>query len=65
MSFLDEAQIEIAAIGFFQELGYAYVPGPHIAPGEPSAERCSFCDLVIQGRLNGELRVEDINPRSA
>jgi type I restriction enzyme R subunit len=39
---LTEAIVEEAALGWFQELGYAVLPGPQLAPGEPAAERDSF-----------------------
>jgi type I restriction enzyme R subunit len=43
--------VEAAALGWFQELGYAVLPGPQLAPGEPAAERESFSDVVLVGRL--------------
>lgn len=30
-AYLDEAQVEIATVGYFLELGYEYVFGPDIA----------------------------------
>lgn len=42
MSFLDEAQLEVAAIEFFRELEYGYAPGPEITPGLLLAERESY-----------------------
>ena len=32
-------------------LGYAVGHGPHLAPGEPAAERDSFGDVVLVERL--------------
>ena len=48
---LNEASVEAAALGWFEELGYTVLPGPQLAPGEPSAERESFSDVVLVGRL--------------
>jgi len=48
---LNEAIVEEAALGWFQALGYAALPGPQLAPGEPAAERDSFADVVLVGRL--------------
>ncbi len=39
---LNESHIEEAALACFCEIGYAIGDGPHIAPGESSAERDSF-----------------------
>ena len=57
---LNEALIEQAALGWFQELGYAVLPGPQLAPGEPAAERESFSDVVLVGRLREAIR--QLNP---
>ena len=48
---LSEAIAEEAALGWFLELGYTVLPGPQLAPGEPAAERESFSDVVLVGRL--------------
>ena len=48
---LNESTIEDAALTWFGELGYAVGHGPQIAPGEPEAERDSFGDVVLVGRL--------------
>src|SRR5699024_7006266 len=42
------------------ELGYQRMHGPDIAPGEASAERESYDDVVLWGRLREALR--RINP---
>ena len=39
---VNESHVEAAAIEWFQDLGYAFVHGPEIAPGEPAAERDSL-----------------------
>jgi len=48
---LNESTIENAVLTWFGELGYALGHGPQIAPGEPEAERESFGDVVLVGRL--------------
>src|ERR1035438_6744171 len=39
MPCLNESIVEDAALEWFGELGYAVGHGPHLAPGEPVAER--------------------------
>lgn len=51
MSTLNESIVEDAALTWFGELGYAIGHGPRLAPGEPAAERDSFGDVVLTGRL--------------
>lgn len=51
MSYLNESIVEEAALSWFAELGYTVAHGPHLAPGEPAAERDSFGDVVLVGRL--------------
>jgi len=53
---LNESIVEAAAQGWFQELGYALVHGPYIAPNEASSERDSFGDVVLVGRLREIIR---------
>ena len=48
---LNEFIVEDAALEWFGELGYAVGHGPHLAPGEPAAERASFAEVVLAGRL--------------
>ena len=48
---LNESIVEDAALEWFGELGYAVSHGPQLAPGEPAAERDSFTDVVLVGRL--------------
>jgi hypothetical protein len=48
---INESIVEDAAFEWFGELGYAFGHGPHLAPGEPAAERDSFVELVLVGRL--------------
>jgi len=53
---LTESMVEEAALGWFQELGYAVLPGSQLAPGDPSAERESFSDVLLVGRLREAIR---------
>lgn len=39
---LNESHVEAAAIEWFEQLGYSFVHGPEIAPGESAAERETF-----------------------
>ena len=57
---LVENDVELAALDWFQQLGYAAVFGPHIAPDEPSAERKTFGEAFLAGRLRAALR--KLNP---
>jgi hypothetical protein len=43
---LNEFIVEDAALEWFGEMGYAVGHGPHLAPGEPAAERDSFGEVV-------------------
>lgn len=53
---LNESIIEDAALEWFSELGYAVGHGPQLAPGEPAAERESFGEVVLAGRLRAAIR---------
>jgi len=53
---LTESMVEDAALEWFGELGYAVGHGPHLAPGEPAAERQSFGEVVLVGRLREAIR---------
>jgi len=56
-----ESVVEEAALAWFGELGYETAYGPDIAPGEPGAERASFAEVVLAGRLSAA--VAAINPQ--
>ena len=58
---LVENDVELAALDWFQQLDYATVFGPHLAPGEPGAERKSFSEVVLENRLLAALR--KLNPK--
>jgi type I restriction enzyme, R subunit len=57
---LTESIVEEAAIGWYEALGYAVLPGSQLAPGDPSAERESFSDVLLVGRLREAIR--QLNP---
>jgi type I restriction enzyme R subunit len=55
MSQFTESVVEEAALEWFAELGYHVVHGPDIAPGEAAAERESYEQVVLEGRLREAL----------
>jgi type I restriction enzyme R subunit len=57
---ITESIIEQAALEWFKELKYSILNGPDIAPGELLAERSSYSDVILEGRLRTALR--KINP---
>lgn len=56
MPMFNESIVEDAALNWFGELGYVVAHGPHMAPGEPAAERDSFGEVVLVGRLRTAIR---------
>jgi type I restriction enzyme R subunit len=50
-----EVDVEAAALAWFQDLGWATLYGSDIAPGEPAAERTSYEQVVLEGRLREAL----------
>jgi type I site-specific restriction-modification system R (restriction) subunit/very-short-patch-repair endonuclease len=63
---LTESSVEDAALGFFQELGYEYRPGPEIAVDGLFAERKGYGDVILVGRLRAALaRINPDLPASA
>ncbi len=58
---LNEAIVEEAALSWLAELGYAIGTGPDIAPGEAAAERTSFADVILIGRLQDA--IQRLNPQ--
>jgi len=57
---LNESIVEDAALEWFAELGYSIGHGPHMAPGEPAAERDSFGEVVLVERLRDA--IQRLNP---
>jgi len=53
---LNESLVEDAALEWFGALGYVIGHGPQMAPGEPTAERDSFGEVVLVGRLREAIR---------
>ncbi len=51
----NEDTVERAAIDWLREIGYAYVFGGDIAPGEPAAERVTYAEVLLLGRLQTAL----------
>ena len=60
MTTLTENDVEQMALGWLAEVGWQTVNGSEIAPGAPGAERASFGDVVLEGRLRDAL--ERLNP---
>jgi type I restriction enzyme R subunit len=50
-----ESDLEKVAIEWLGRLGWSFVGGPEIAPGEPAAERESYQDVVLVGRLRAAM----------
>ena len=63
MTGFNESIVEEAALSWFQVLGYAVIPGPQLAPGEPVAQWVLLCDVVLVGRLREAIR--QLNPASS
>jgi type I restriction enzyme R subunit len=53
---VNESLVEDATLAWFRELSYTVSHGPHMAPGEPAAERDTFGDVVLPGRLREAIR---------
>lgn len=66
MSSLNESGVEEAALSWFKKLNYAVAHAPHLAPGEIAAERNSFTDVALVGRLrNAIARLNSAIPSDA
>ncbi|HXG55627.1 MAG TPA: type I restriction endonuclease subunit R [Vicinamibacterales bacterium] len=50
-----ENHVEQAALFWLEGLGFSVISGPTIAPGEPSAERSSFGEVILKSRLREAL----------
>ncbi|MBI5629656.1 MAG: type I restriction endonuclease subunit R [Elusimicrobia bacterium] len=51
-----ESEVEDALLVWVSGLGYEVLHGPEIAPGEPEAERASFQEPFLPGRLREALK---------
>jgi type I restriction enzyme R subunit len=60
MTIITESIIEQATLDWFEELDYSVLNGPDIAPGELFAERTSYSDVILEGRVRSVL--SRINP---
>jgi type I restriction enzyme R subunit len=57
---VNESVVETATLGWLEALGYRIESGVTISPGEPQAERESYADVFLVGRLRSALA--RINP---
>ena len=55
MTTFTESIVEEATLCWFAELGYGVLSGPDIAPGEMGAERVTYADVALVGRLRSAL----------
>ncbi|MDX1414283.1 MAG: type I restriction endonuclease subunit R [Candidatus Promineifilaceae bacterium] len=60
MNCLNEETVELAALEWLGAMGYESCYGPDIGPGEAAAERESYDEVLLHGRLRRSL--ERINP---
>lgn len=56
-----ESVVEQAALAWLESMGYQIVSGPEIAPGEASAERENYGQVVLESRLRQAL--QRLNPQ--
>ena len=56
MNNITENIIETFAIELLEKLGYGYIYGPEIAPGEEKAERESFEQIILAERLKSAIQ---------
>ena len=59
--FIAESGVEELCLEYFNDLGWQVLYGPDIGPGEANAERSSFRDVFLDGRLRAAIR--KLNPR--
>jgi type I restriction enzyme R subunit len=60
VSDINESVVEKATLAWFEAMGYTVLPGLSISPGEPGAERESYADVFLVGRLRSA--VANLNP---
>ena len=56
----NEDTVELAALEWLRDIGYDYIHGGDIAPEEPAAERTTYAEVLLIGRLRAAL--ERLNP---
>jgi type I restriction enzyme R subunit len=54
-SFIAESGVEEVCLEYFADLGWLVLHGPDIAPNEPAAERSSYRDVLLEGRLRSAI----------
>ncbi len=59
-TYIAEDAVEGICLDLFADVGWKVLYGPEIAPGEPAAERVSYRDVLLEGRLR--TAVERLNP---
>jgi type I restriction enzyme, R subunit len=59
----NESTVELAAIEWLGQLGFEYLFGPDIAPGEPKVERSSFEQVVLPERVS--VALSRLNPQAS
>ena len=60
MTSFSEAEVEVSALQWLEELGWDVRYGPDIAPGTPAAERDSYDHVVLEQRLADA--IDSLNP---
>ena len=55
MTTLTEADVEEAALGWLDSLGWTVAHGPDIAPDTPGAERSDYGQALLERRLRDAL----------
>ncbi len=60
-AFIAESGVEEVCLDYLADLGWQVLHGPDIAPGEPAAERSSYRDVLLGGRLTAA--VSRLNPQ--
>jgi type I restriction enzyme R subunit len=60
ISTVTESAVEAGALAWLEAIGYRVSAGPEISPGEMLAERTSYEQVVLEGRLRDA--VERLNP---
>ena len=58
---ITEETVEKVAIEWFHSMGYSYLNGLSMAPGEVCSERDSFKDVVLERRLRDA--IDRLNPQ--
>ena len=54
-SAISENDVELIALGWYEQLGYTVKHGPDIAPGGSEAQRSGYSEVLLKGRLREAL----------